>query len=353
MMTATRSYFLSRPIKFLLAVIAIIFVTATSMRAASPEPTLMPSEAKFVEGAKKEGKVAFWCAGPAKEMEPVFGKFRQRYPSVQVEYWRAGDAEVQQKIIPEARAGVYNVDVVCTDLEFLVELKKAGLMKKHDWPNARLWNAGYKDADGYWVARHAVVAVIGYNTDLVKAQEAPKRWEDLWEPKWKGQISMPKDYDWVLMLWSAWGREKTVAYLKNLAKNNPAIGPGHTARVEMIAAGGMKVDVRLPLHALLTYQGKGAPIEFARTDPIVTKGTPMFIAEHAPHPNAAVLFADWLTSAEGQKAYHDATGHLMPNSEVKSKISDALRGLNVVATPASMAAYASEIGKVYTELFWK
>ena len=335
----------------------IFFVTGwasiTFAAAGPPQESEKQRETRLIEEAKKEGKVAYWDTTSTKEWEPILKAFRHRYPFLVVEHWIAADTEIHQKITTEARAGVYNVDVVCTDLEFLVELKKAGLMKKHDWPNARSWNAGYKDADGYWVARHAVVAVIGYNTDLVKAQEAPKRWEDLWEPKWKGQISMPKDYDWVLMLWSAWGREKTVAYLKNLAKNNPAIGPGHTARVEMIAAGAMKVDVRLPLHALLTYQGKGAPIEWARTDPIVTKGTPLFIAEHAPHPNAAVLFADWLTSAEGQKAYHDATGHLMPNSEVKSKISDALRGSNVVATPASMAAYASEIGKMYTELFWK
>jgi ABC-type Fe3+ transport system substrate-binding protein len=44
----------------------------------------------------------------------------------------------------------------------------------------------------------------------------------------------------------------------------------------------------------------------------------MLIAERAPHPNAAILFGDWFTSLEGQKAYHDATGTMMPHPEFKT-----------------------------------
>ena len=261
---------------------------------------------------------------------------------------------MREKVFTEARAGVYNVDFAGIDLEDIVEAKKAGLMKKHEWPNARSWASGrYRDPDGYWVARHVLVAVTMYNTQLIPPAEAPKNWPDLLNPKWLGQISIPKDYDWAMMLWAAWGKEKTVNYLKEFAKNKPAVGAGHNARAELLAAGAMKIDARINLSDVMEYKEKGAPVDWVRADPIISKGTPMFIAERAPHPNAAILFGDWFTSLEGQKAYHDATGTMMPHPEFKTKLTELLKGLNVAATPADIALQSKEIGKVYADLFWK
>ena len=88
----------------------------------------------------------------------------------------------------------------------------------------------------------------------------------------------------------------------------------------MLAAGAHKIDLRLNLNRILDYQEKGAPLEWVRTDPIPMKGTPIFIAERAPHPNAALLFADWFTSHEGQQAYYDASGKLLPDPRIKSRM---------------------------------
>src|SRR5881396_1391991 len=50
------------------------------------------SETRLIDGAKKEGKLAFWINGwNANELEQIFAKFRQRYPFVTVEYWRASE----------------------------------------------------------------------------------------------------------------------------------------------------------------------------------------------------------------------------------------------------------------------
>lgn len=89
-------------------------------------------EAQLVEGAKKEGKVVFWTGGSAKDWQYVFKKFRERYPFITTETWQGSDADVYQKITMEARAGIYNVDVSVSDVEYVRELRKAGLMKKYD-----------------------------------------------------------------------------------------------------------------------------------------------------------------------------------------------------------------------------
>ncbi len=220
-------------------------------------------EVKLVEGAKKEGKLVFWNQGQAQEMQPVMSKFKQKYPFLQVDYWRADESALREKLLSEARARVYNVDVSGAEIDFILELKKAGLMKKYDWPNTRNWSPQHKDRDGYWIARNILPTVAVYNTNLVSPAEAPKSWDDFLNPKWKSFISMDRSGgEWVLMLWTAWGKEKTISYLKNLARNNLTLSSGATARNEMLAAGAHKIDLHLNLNRILDYQEKGAPLEW-------------------------------------------------------------------------------------------
>jgi iron(III) transport system substrate-binding protein len=321
---------------------------------APSQETEKQRETRLIEGAKKEGKVVIWDAGAAREWEEAFNKFRQRYPFVVVEHWRGDDAAIHQKITTEARAGVYNVDVASTEINVIAELKKTGLMKKYSWPNAVAWSPQYKDRDGYWIARHILCVVTGYNTNLVSPSEAPKSWDDVLQPKWKGVISMERDAgDWVLMLWAEWGKEKTLSYLKNLAKNNIVLGAGSTARNEMLAAGAFKIDLRLNLNRFLEYQQKGAPIDWVRTDPILSRSSPIFIAERSPHPNAAMLFADWFTSLEGQQAYSDASGRLLPDPRIKSRVGEALKGLRIASFPAEMAVHGKEADAIWRDIFLK
>jgi iron(III) transport system substrate-binding protein len=314
------------------------------------------AEKRLIEGAKKEGKLAFWINGwNAAELEQLFGKFRQRYPFVTVEYWRASeDTQLHQKMMSEARAGIQNVDIASSEINLIDELKKAGVVKKYHWPNTAGWAAQHKDPDGYWVASNVNGIVVVYNTNLIPAADAPKKWEDLLNPKWKGAISMDRDAaEWVLMLWAAWGKEKAVNYLKALAKNNVVFGAGQTARLEMLGAGAFKIDLRLNLFRVLQYQKKGAPVQWVRTDPVLAKATPMLIAERAPHPNTALLFADWFTSLEGQQAFTDITGRLVPDSRVKGPTADAVRGQKVFVPPPEMAQHGSEAEAIWRELFLK
>jgi iron(III) transport system substrate-binding protein len=311
-------------------------------------------EAKLIEGAKKEGKLIFWDSGSATEREYVFKKFRERYGFISTEFWRGRDVDIRQKIITEAKAGVYNVDVAGAEIDIMSELRQAGVVKKYDWPNTRHWSPQHKDPEGYWIARNVLATVVAYNTDLVTAAEAPKTWDDLLSPKWRGSISMDKDGgEWVLMMWAAWGKEKTISYLKKLAQNNIVTGAGATQRTEMLGAGAHKIDLRLNLNRILDYQKKGAPLDWVRTNPILGKGTPIFIAEHAPHPNAAMLFSDWFTSLEGQQAYYDVSGKLLPDPRIKSRMTEALKGLNVVLTPPEMAAHGNEAHAIFRDLFLK
>ena len=342
-----------RGVACLILSVALVGFTPVPTIAASQESD-KEREARLIQAAKKEGTVIFWNQSPAKESETMLVKFRQRYPFVRTEYWRAGSTELYQKQISEGRAGAHNFDVGGTDLDYVDELKKAGLMKKYSWPSTSGWPASQRDTEGYWVTRLRSLKVIAYNTQLVAPNHAPKSWEDMLDPKWKGKIQIDKNSaDWVLMLWSAWGKEKTISFLKQLSKNI-VLGGSQSQRLELLAAGAIPIDMAISLHRLVEYQDKGAPLEFARTDPaVLEKSTPIFIAQHAPHPNAAILFADWFTSFEGQQAYYDTTLSPVPDPRVKTRFAEPLKGLKIVVTPPDMAVHSVEAEKIFRDIFWK
>ena len=163
--------------------VVLMLTVAALPTTANAQETDKRRETKLIEGAKKEGKLDFWNQGQAKEMQPVIEKFRKMYPFLQVEYWRADESTLREKLLSEARAQVYNVDVSGAEIDFILELKKAGLMKKYDWPNTRDWSPQHKDRDGYWIARNILPTVAAYNTNLVSPAEAPKSWDDFLQPK--------------------------------------------------------------------------------------------------------------------------------------------------------------------------
>src|SRR5215813_13930049 len=119
-------------LKLLTAAVAALFISfaprasgtpAVLAAATAPVYTDAQREAKLIDGAKKEAKLVFWNQGQAKEMQPVLDKFRKVYPFLQVEYWRADESTLREKLLSEARAQVYNVDVSGAEIDFILELK--------------------------------------------------------------------------------------------------------------------------------------------------------------------------------------------------------------------------------------
>jgi len=144
--------------------------------------------------------------------------------------------------------------------------------------------------------------VLGYNTKLVAREEAPKTYEELLDPKWKGKkISIDDSaYGFLAGLIRAWGKEKAVGYFKKLAAQQPVAQRGNTNRVQLTMAG----EYPLIIAYAPTIQREtslGHPIDWVPLEPAPVQVNPMMLAAKAPHPNAGKLFIDFLLSKEGQK----------------------------------------------------
>ena len=110
--------------------------------------------------------------------------------------------------------------------------------------------------------------------------------------------------------------------LKCIAANKPSLRSGHTEMANLLAAGEFAATLSSNGHRLAQLKNESKqPIDWARTDPIITDVQGMALADKAPHPNAGKLLMEWLTSSEGQAAIQ-STGRVPANPKVAPKYPD-------------------------------
>lgn len=327
--------------------------TAPAPKTEAPKPAA-DRLTTLIEGAKKEGKLTIWTTDAGKEANEYLKVFKNKYPFLEVEVWTSNNEAIVEKMLAEAKAGKYTPDFSTTGVAYFGRLKEAGLVKKYDWPETKAWgDPRLRDPEGYWGAKDTTTTTIVYNKNLVSAADAPKSWEDLYNPKWKGQLAIDQEAtEWALQLYSLWGKEKTFDYLQKVAKNEPLLKKGHTAITEMLAAGEFKIACELLLYKTMDYIKKGAPIEWVRSDPILTRVGRILLPEKAPHPNASQLYADWFTSLDGQQTYYNATGRGAAHPQVKSAYNDAIKSLNQWIIPSEYELKATDAEEMFRQVFW-
>ncbi len=261
-----------------------------------------PGASKVVEGAKKENALVWYLSASIEDARAIFVAFNKKYPFLKTEFFRAGSARLFNRIVNEARAGKVLFDVVAVRGLETQQLLKAGLLQPYLSPEGAAYPAGFKDAQGYWVDYFDAYNVIGYNTQLVARDRAPKSWGDLLEPRWKNRIALDEEnYSWYGALTLKWGKEKTQRYMRALARQNVQLRSGQTLIAQLVAAGEFSAAMVLA-HRIEKMKEQGAPVEWVTTlDPVTASLHPIAIAAKAPHPNAAKLFIDFILSVEGQR----------------------------------------------------
>ena len=140
------------------------------------------------EGARKEGALLWYTTLIVNQaVRPLIDGFNQKYPYVKIEQWRANDPELVQRVTNEYQARRYEVDVV-DGITGPALLKSVGFLEKYTSPSLAPYPKEILDPEGYWNATNLYFMTEGINTRLVSRDEAPKTYEDLLNPRWKGQM---------------------------------------------------------------------------------------------------------------------------------------------------------------------
>jgi len=278
-----------------LLVVFVLLVLFPPVRAATLDET-----------ARGEGEVVLYSSLNNEQIVTLVDTFKKKYPYIKPSFYRGTSERVLQRASTEAKAGRFAVDVM-TSAGFQVQLlKESGLTQRFIPPEAAAYDEGFKDPDGHWVNVHSLLNSMAYNTQFVKPNEAPKKYEDLLAPRWKGRIGVNlQDPEWYVNLQRRWGKDKARNFLKALAAQQPAVRDGHNITAQLLAAGEFHVVSNTYAHIVARIKGQGGPVQYVFDEPVITYVHPIVLAKNAPHPNAGKLLISFILSAEGQRMLRD------------------------------------------------
>jgi iron(III) transport system substrate-binding protein len=299
--------------------------------------------------ARAEGTLTLYTSLATTESGPLAQAFEKKY-GVKVQLWRALSENVLQRALTEARGGRRSLDVVETNAPEIEALAREQVVAEFDSPYFADLSAWALPAHRRWVSDRANLLVTGYNTAQVKREELPTSVDGFADPRWKGRLSIEAtDSDWMYAVVQFMGDERGQEFFRKLAALKPQMRKGHILVAQLVAAGELAV-------CLTTYSGnadsikaKGGPIDWVAVEPLVGRPQAVALAKNAPHPHAALLFADFLLSPEGQKLLGDM-GRVPASRAQKTPLDDHR---SIMVDPIKWTEEAPNWEKLWNELFLK
>jgi len=305
--------------------------------------------AKLIEGAKREASLVWYTSTNTEDIKRLFDVFNKKFPFIKTEFFNAGSARVFNRILNEARAGKVFFDLVSVRGVETHQLVKEGFVQPYLSPESAAFPADFKDAKGYWVDYFDAYNIIAYNTKLVPKEHAPRNWDDLLDPRWKGKIAMDDEmYSWYAAMAVAWGRERAERFMKTLAKQDIQLRSGQTLIAQLMAAGEFHMGMALA-HRIERMKEQGAPVEWVTTlDPITVSLHPIGVAAKAPHANSAKLFIDFVLSKEGQQLVL-AIGRTPSRPGIDTRMQ--AKNLKLFPVPPALGESYNRYQKEFREIF--
>ena len=259
------------------------------------------ADPKIIEAAKKEREVLWYTTTNLETSKVVVDQFQRKYPFINLNLYRSTVGPLINRVLIEARAGKFDWDVVSGGGEMFTPLMDRGMIAPYRSPESKMIDDDLMDKQSYWTAYTVGTFVLAYNKRLVRPQDVPKTYDALLDAKWKGQkIGMETSAGVMHALMPLWGKEKTLAYFRQLAAQNPVTKDSSSIIVQLLVAGEMPLGIGLA-HLFELFSRKGAPIEWLPLEPAVVRVIPMMLASKARHPNAAKLLYDFLLGIDGQQ----------------------------------------------------
>ena len=314
----------------------------------------LPAEQRqkiLIEKARSEGEVSFYSSLQAQQIEPFIQVFRKRYPFIKVNPYRVSGNRQVIKIQTEMNAGNHLFDVTNGSAEQAAAIKKIGAIDPYHSPQRDFFNVPNKDKEGYFTSLYTIPIVLGYNTNMVKRAEAPRNYEELLNPKWKGGMFLDDEaYEWFAVLLKHMGREKGLQYMRGLAKQELRMVRGRTAQSQLLGAGERPLAIALSGHTVLDLKARGAPIDQVILDPYLAQANKLMLARHAPHPHAAALFIDWSLSEEGQSMI-TTFGRVVARKGVKQRFPELVEKESFLVDVDFIGPILDQSGKEFSQIF--
>jgi iron(III) transport system substrate-binding protein len=258
------------------------------------------ANAPLYDAAKKEGKLLLYATYETHGMGGIVAKF-QADTGLSVDVIRLPSAEMFDRATAEFSTHRLSADYVdTTDVTLTQKLADRGILHGYKVPDFKNLEPVLREGDGKWYNILRSVMSIGVNTALVKPADMPSSWTGILDPKWKGKIGFANidaggtSFSFWFFLRQRYGLDAW----RKAAAQNPRIG--YSAQpVATDLARGETVIVVDPIESMIAGIAAGSPLKI-----VLPAGGPSYgifggITSVAPHPHAAQVWMNWITSKRG------------------------------------------------------
>ncbi len=336
---------------------ALAFTLGASrvLAAAPPASAITPD---LIAAAKREGKVVWYTSIDLAAAERIAKSFEAKFPGIATRLERSGAERVFQRIGQEYSSRIYAADVVNTsDAAHVIVWKRNGWLAPFVPEDvAKHFPAAHKDPDGMFASARVTLCPIAYNTKLVKAEEAPKSYADLLDPKWSGKIvkAHPSYSGTILTATFQISRDIGWQFFEKLALQKIMQVQSATDPPKKLSLGERAIMADGGEYVILGLKEKGNPVEVVYP----AEGTPLIVGpnavfKNAPNPNAARLLQSYMLSAEGQQVMIDTAGMHSVHPQTKEKPGrKSLAQIKLMKDDAAAVERETEnIKKRYAQIF--
>ena len=336
---------------------AVLAGTALSTRVLADAPPAEPVTPALIDAAKKEGQVVYYTSTDLPVAEKLAKAFEAKYPDISVHVERTGAERVFQRIGQEYASNIHAVDVVnSSDAAHFIVWKRDGILAPYVSEDVARYPAEHRDVDGQFASWRIWLSIIAYNTSLVKAEDAPKSFADLLDPRWKGKIvkAHPGYSGTIMTATYQMQRDLGWGYFEQLAKQNIMQVQSSADPPKKLDLGERAVMADGNEYNIFQMKEAGRPVE-----PVyASEGSPLIIGPNgifkaSPHPNAARLFQSFSFSREAQQLIIDVGGLRSAHPQTQDKA--GRKPLKDIKTMKDDAAAVEKEGEAiksrYTKIF--
>ncbi len=329
---------------------------------------------RTLQAARKEGRVVVYGGSTAGALKLQAADIIKKKFGFELEAMPIGESAVLAKIRSERSAGLFTVDVYTSGIAGVFNiLKPIGaaeplepalilpeILDPNLWFGGRLPFGDEEHKAFYWGGYPDPSVAI--NTSIVKEGEI-KSYYDLLDPKWRGKIVLNDPmvgsgsafYSFTAMLYN---KIVDQDFFNQLVKNQQVMMMrDQQLQINWLATGKSPVAFWASTGRFEEYQKAGAPIAWLITKEglhLSAGGTGISLLNKAPHPNAAIIFINWLLSKEGQFLIQNATGKNSMRIDIPSDQIDPTHarqpGIKYFLDPYNNEKFALQESDKYLEL---
>ena len=261
-------------------------------------------QALLEAGARQEGTVLVYATNT--QADPLYAAFQKKYPFLKVQALKEDAPMVARRIFEEYQAGGYFVDAIDLNIGALRAMMQANLLLAYDSPELATYRPDAVEAGHHWALDYESYLSLGYNTKLISDADAPKTLDDLLDPKWQGKLGIAGTStlpNWIGAVLRDKG-DKGEDFLRRLAAQKMRVYQiSARAVANLVISGEVPLSPALFNSHVFVSRGQGAPIAWRALGGVYSTTGGMALPAHPPHPNAAMLYIDFILSKEGQALY--------------------------------------------------